>query len=162
MIWRYGSEVVTATLEQADIPVEGLFPNADAGFDSKDFRKSCGNKEINAIYTSTNAMEAWRTGTGISTRDFTTNDIWWNAPTHGWTAIAHCQTGSIPPRKARYTIIIKPDSRKADGVAKMFSKKQNRMDHIFKKAMTCDNGPRKVIGYKTPREIMDSELKNVA
>ncbi len=41
-------EVVTATLEQADIPVEGLFLNADAGFDSKDFRRSCEKKEINA------------------------------------------------------------------------------------------------------------------
>jgi transposase len=41
-------EVVTATLEQADIPVDGLFLNADAGFDSKDFRKSCDKKEINA------------------------------------------------------------------------------------------------------------------
>ena len=41
-------EVVTKTLEQADIPVDGLFLNADAGFDSKTFRKSCGKKEINA------------------------------------------------------------------------------------------------------------------
>jgi transposase len=41
-------EVVTATLEKADIPVQGLFPNADAGFDSKDFRRSCAEKEINA------------------------------------------------------------------------------------------------------------------
>ena len=41
-------EVVTATLEQADIPVEGLFLNADAGFDSKDFRELCGKKEVNA------------------------------------------------------------------------------------------------------------------
>jgi len=41
-------EVVTATLERADIPVERLFLNADAGFDSKDFRKSCNEKEINA------------------------------------------------------------------------------------------------------------------
>ncbi len=41
-------EVVTATLEKAEVPVEGLFLNADAGFDSKDFRKSCGKKEINA------------------------------------------------------------------------------------------------------------------
>jgi transposase len=41
-------EVVTGTLEEADIPVEGLFLNADAGFDSKDFRKSCDKKEINA------------------------------------------------------------------------------------------------------------------
>lgn len=41
-------EVVTATLEKADIAVEGLFLNADAGFDSKDFRDSCSAKEINA------------------------------------------------------------------------------------------------------------------
>jgi len=41
-------EVVTATLEQADISVEGLFLNADAGFDSKNFRDSCDKKEINA------------------------------------------------------------------------------------------------------------------
>lgn len=41
-------EVVTATLEKANIPIEGLFLNADAGFDSKDFRNSCDKKEINA------------------------------------------------------------------------------------------------------------------
>ena len=41
-------EVVTGTLEQANISVEGLFLNADAGFDSKDFRKSCNSKDINA------------------------------------------------------------------------------------------------------------------
>lgn len=41
-------EVVTGTLEEADIPVEGLFLNADAGFDSKNFRETCDKKEINA------------------------------------------------------------------------------------------------------------------
>ena len=41
-------EVVTGTLEQADIPVEGLFLNADAGFDSNDCRRACDRKEINA------------------------------------------------------------------------------------------------------------------
>merc|ERR1712146_718372 len=41
-------EVVTGTLEQADIPVEGLFLNADAGFDYNDFRRACERKEINA------------------------------------------------------------------------------------------------------------------
>lgn len=41
-------EGVTATLERADIPVKGLFLNADAGFDSKDFRGSCHEMEINA------------------------------------------------------------------------------------------------------------------
>ena len=40
-------EVVIATLEQADINTDGLFLNADAGFDSKDFRKSCIKKQIN-------------------------------------------------------------------------------------------------------------------
>ena len=41
-------EVVTGTLEQANIPVDGLFLNADAGFDSKEFRLCCEKKEINA------------------------------------------------------------------------------------------------------------------
>lgn len=41
-------EVVTGTLEEADISVEGLFLNADAGFDSKRFRESCDKKDINA------------------------------------------------------------------------------------------------------------------
>ena len=40
-------EVITGTLEQADISVEGLFLNADAGFDSKNFRQACDKKEIN-------------------------------------------------------------------------------------------------------------------
>ncbi len=41
-------EEVTATLEKAEIVVEGLFLNADAGFDSASFRKTCNYKEINA------------------------------------------------------------------------------------------------------------------
>ncbi|NER26013.1 MAG: IS5 family transposase [Symploca sp. SIO1C2] len=41
-------EVVTATLEDAHISVEGLFMNADAGFDSKDFRSVCAEKEVHA------------------------------------------------------------------------------------------------------------------
>ena len=41
-------EVVTATLEQAEIPVEGLFLNADAGFDSKALENPATKKEINA------------------------------------------------------------------------------------------------------------------
>lgn len=41
-------EIVTATLEKADIRVDGLFMNADAGFDSRDFRRFCGVKEISA------------------------------------------------------------------------------------------------------------------
>tara|TARA_R110002167_G_C12668982_1_gene650550 strand:+ start:1771 stop:1935 length:165 start_codon:yes stop_codon:yes gene_type:complete len=34
-------EVVTGTIEQVNIQVEGLSLNADAEFDSKDFRNSC-------------------------------------------------------------------------------------------------------------------------
>lgn len=41
-------EVVTATLQAAEIAVDGLFINADAGFDSRDFRKCCNKKQINA------------------------------------------------------------------------------------------------------------------
>ncbi|HEX8575622.1 MAG TPA: hypothetical protein VF677_04940 [Flavobacterium sp.] len=41
-------EIVTETLEQANIPVEGLFLNADVGFDFKEFRLCCEKKEINA------------------------------------------------------------------------------------------------------------------
>jgi transposase len=41
-------EIITGTLEQANIAVEGLFLNADAGFDSKEFRLCCEKKEINA------------------------------------------------------------------------------------------------------------------
>lgn len=40
-------EVVTATLDRADIKTEGLFLNADAGFDSKDFRRACARRDIN-------------------------------------------------------------------------------------------------------------------
>lgn len=39
-------EAITDTLEQANIVVEGLFLNADAGFDSKEFRCSCNKKDI--------------------------------------------------------------------------------------------------------------------
>lgn len=35
-------------IEQANISVEGLFINADAGFDGKEFRKSFSKKDINA------------------------------------------------------------------------------------------------------------------
>ena len=41
-------EVVTGTLQEAGILVEGLFLNADAGFDATNFRKSCNEKHINA------------------------------------------------------------------------------------------------------------------
>lgn len=41
-------EVVTATLENARMEVNGLFLNADAGLDSKNIRSACAAKDINA------------------------------------------------------------------------------------------------------------------
>ena len=41
-------EDVTATLEQAEISVEGLFLNADAGFDSSNMLSSCYKMNIQA------------------------------------------------------------------------------------------------------------------
>ncbi|MDO6745571.1 IS30 family transposase [Tenacibaculum soleae] len=136
--------------------------------------------------------------------------------------------GTIVERKSRYTIIVKLKNKKADEVAKMFSKVLNKLNPIFKKTMTYDNGiemarhekitqktgvkiyfahpysswergtnentnglirrylpkgtdfnlidqktlieikdklnnrPRKIIGFKTPKEIMINELKIVA
>jgi len=136
--------------------------------------------------------------------------------------------GTIVERKSRYTLIVKLEARNATEVAKMFSKKLNQLNPLFKKSMTYDNGtemakhqiitqktgmkiyfahpysswergtnentnglirrylpkgtnfneidekklliiqeklnnrPRKIIGYKTPKEILDFELKSVA
>lgn len=136
--------------------------------------------------------------------------------------------GTIVERKSRYTIIVKLKSRKANEVAKMFSKRINQLHQKLRKSMTYDNGiemakhqkitqktgmkiyfahpysswergtnentngiirrdlpkgtdfnlinekellkleqklnnkPRKIIGYKTPKEILEFELKNVA
>ena len=136
--------------------------------------------------------------------------------------------GTIVERKTRFTLIIKLESKKADEVANEFSKILNKLNPIYKKSMTYDNGiemarhekitektgmkiyfahpysswergtnentnglirrylpkgtnfneinlnqllniqqklnnrPRKIIGYKTPKEMMDIELKNVA
>ena len=136
--------------------------------------------------------------------------------------------GTIVERKSRYTLIVKLKSRKADEVAKMFTKKLKQVDEKLRKTMTYDNGiemakhqyitqktgmqvyfahpysswergtnentngiirrdlpkgtdfnlisekqllileqklnnkPRKIIGYKTPKEVLEFELKNVA
>ena len=45
---KFSLKLVTVTLEQANIPVEELFLNADAGFNSKEFRLCCEKKEMNA------------------------------------------------------------------------------------------------------------------
>jgi len=136
--------------------------------------------------------------------------------------------GTIVERKSRYTIIVKLKSKNSDEVAKMFFKKLIKLQKIFRKSMTYDNGlemakhekitkntgmkiyfahpysswergtnentnglirryfpkgtdfneidektlmkiqeklnnrPRKIIGFNTPQEMMDSELKYVA
>jgi len=43
--WYYFDQI-TQTLEKADIAIEGLFVNADAGFDAQNFRKHCATKDI--------------------------------------------------------------------------------------------------------------------
>ncbi|WP_298782739.1 IS30 family transposase [uncultured Polaribacter sp.] len=136
--------------------------------------------------------------------------------------------GTIVERKTRYTLIVKIESKKANEVAKKFSRILNKLNPIFKNSMTYDNGiemarhekitkntgmkiyfahpysswergtnentnglirrylpkgtdfneislkqlqniqeklnnrPRKIIGYKTPKEMMNFELKFVA
>lgn len=136
--------------------------------------------------------------------------------------------GTIVERKSRFTLIVKLKSKKAEEIAKMFSRILNKLNPVVKKTMTYDNGiemakheiitqktavkiyfahpysswergtnentnglirrylpkgtdfnqidekllitiqdklnnrPLKIIGYKTPKEIMDFELKNVA
>ncbi len=39
-------EELLGTLESAKIPIQGLFINADAGFDSELFRQACANKQV--------------------------------------------------------------------------------------------------------------------
>lgn len=136
--------------------------------------------------------------------------------------------GTIVERKTRFSLILKLESKKAYEVANQFSEILNKLNPIFKKSMTYDNGiemakheiitnktgmkiyfahpysswqrgtnentnglirrylpkgtnfneitlkqlqiiqeklnnrPRKIIGYKTPKEMMDIELKFVA
>jgi IS30 family transposase len=136
--------------------------------------------------------------------------------------------GTIVERKTRFTLIIQLKSKKAMEVANEFSKILNKLNPIYKKTMTYDNGiemarhekitkktgmkiyfahpysswergtnentnglirrylpkgtdfnqisrkqllniqeklnnrPRKIIGYKTPKEMMDNELKFIA
>lgn len=48
--------------------------------------------------------------------------------------------GTIVERKSRYTLIVKLKAKNATEVAKMFSKKLNQLNPIFKKSMTYDNG----------------------
>jgi len=48
--------------------------------------------------------------------------------------------GTIVERKTRYTLIIKLESKKAGEVAEKFSEILNKLNHIFKKSMTYDNG----------------------
>lgn len=73
------AEVVTATLEKVSIPVAGLFMNADADINPKDFGNSCGEKEINVIDASTSETETG-TETNTLTKNSTMKDMPWNIP----------------------------------------------------------------------------------
>ena len=66
-------EVVTTSLEEAEIPVEGLFLNADAGFDSANFRASCKEKKSMPIFASINVMEIQKMEMSTLTKIYTTN-----------------------------------------------------------------------------------------
>ena len=48
--------------------------------------------------------------------------------------------GTIVERKTRFTLIVKLESKKADEVAKEFSEILNKLNPIYKKSMTYDNG----------------------
>lgn len=82
-------KIVICTLEQANIPVEGLFLNADAGFDSKEFRLCCGKKEINANV-------CFNKRNGEADRDEYFDPLLYkqklklNEQMHGWTVLGHC------------------------------------------------------------------------
>ena len=82
-------EVVTGTLEQANIQVDGLFLNADAGFDSKEFRLCCEKKEINANVVSIKEM-AIQIEMNILTNCFIMSDIKLREQMHGWTVLGRC------------------------------------------------------------------------
>lgn len=62
-------EVVTGTLVQANIPIEGLFLNADAGFDSKNFRESYEKKKSMRTSASKN-VTGTMTGMDVFTKNF--------------------------------------------------------------------------------------------
>lgn len=89
-------EVVTAALETSEISLGGLFLNADAGFDSKEFRSARAKKEVNA-----NICFNKRNGNADRDQyfdgDLTVNGMQSKGRTLGWTVFAHCPTGSIPP-----------------------------------------------------------------
>lgn len=48
--------------------------------------------------------------------------------------------GTLVERKTRYTHIVKLSDRKSETVTKAFKKRFNKMDSIFRKTMTYDNG----------------------
>jgi IS30 family transposase len=48
--------------------------------------------------------------------------------------------GTLVERKTRYTYIVKLKNRKTETVTKAFEKPLNKMDAIFRKTMTYDNG----------------------
>ena len=52
---------ICASLEAANIPVAGLFLNADKAFDTKDFRQECARREIEANIPRNRRAADWQT-----------------------------------------------------------------------------------------------------
>jgi transposase len=92
-------EVVTGTLEQANIPVDGLFLNADAGFDSKEFRLCCEKKEINEMFVSIKETEM-QIEMNILTNYFIMSDIKLKEPMLGWIILDYYSIDLIQQRQA--------------------------------------------------------------
>ena len=64
-------EQLLTMLEQADIAIDGLFLNADAGFDSQNLRNLCKKKAYRLTLLSIPVMALLGIGTSISTNNFT-------------------------------------------------------------------------------------------
>jgi len=68
-------EQMTATLEETEISVKGLFMNADAEFDSKEFRDYCEKKKFKLIFALIIETECHQTEMNILIKNFIRKDI---------------------------------------------------------------------------------------
>ncbi|GLB53578.1 hypothetical protein NBRC110019_26190 [Neptunitalea chrysea] len=84
-------EKVTANLEQANIAVDVLFLNADAGFDSKELRKVCsGNICFNKRNSNHERDEYFD-------KELIGSNMPLSEPTHGWMGLDHSLIDMIQP-----------------------------------------------------------------
>ncbi len=80
-------EKMLSTLNKAGIPTEGLFCNADAGFDSKEFKRICYGKDIflNVDKNKRNGQKLiMKRFTMFLTKNYTRIDLLLREQTHGW------------------------------------------------------------------------------